>query len=66
MDSPLSPWLTVSIGVASMEVSHDELRTTLLLQADSALYCAKKAGRARVESYDPAVVSALASRPAPL
>ena len=37
-----------------------------LLQADSALYCAKKAGRDRVESYDPATVSALASRPAPL
>jgi len=65
-DSPVSPWLTVSIGVASMEVSHDELRATLLLQADSALYCAKKAGRTRAELYDPAVVSALASRPAPL
>jgi diguanylate cyclase (GGDEF)-like protein len=65
-DSPVSPWLTVSVGVASMEVSHDELRSTLLLQADSALYCAKRAGRARVELYDPEVVSALASRPAPL
>ena len=65
-DSQVSPWLSVSIGVASMEVSHDALRTSLLLQADSALYCAKKAGRARAESYDPAVVSALASRPAPL
>ncbi len=65
-DSPVDPSLTVSIGVASMVASPRESRSTLLLQADSALYCAKKAGRNRVESYDPATVSALASRPAPL
>ena len=65
-DSPVSSWLTVSIGVGSLVASPRESRATLLQQADSALYCAKKAGRARVELYDPEIVSALASRPAPL
>lgn len=65
-DSPVSPWLTVSIGVASLLVSPQESRSTLLQQADGALYCAKKAGRARLEVYDPEAVSALATRPAPL
>jgi diguanylate cyclase (GGDEF)-like protein len=65
-DSPVSPWLTVSIGVTSLVASPRESRSELVLQADSALYCAKKAGRARVEVYDPAMVNALASRPAPL
>jgi diguanylate cyclase (GGDEF)-like protein len=65
-DSPVSSWLTVSIGVASLVAAPRESRSNLLVQADSALYCAKKAGRARVEVYDPATVSALASRPAPL
>jgi diguanylate cyclase (GGDEF)-like protein len=65
-DSPVSPWLTVSIGVASLAASPKKTRANLVMQADSALYCAKKAGRARVDEYDPATVSALASRPAPL
>lgn len=65
-DSPVSEWLTVSVGVASLVVSPGESRVTLVQQADSALYCAKRAGRARVELYDPAMVNALASRPAPL
>jgi len=65
-DSPVSPWLTVSIGVATLLATPRESRATLLQQADGALYCAKKAGRARVEVYDPETVSALASRPAPL
>ena len=65
-DSPVSPCLTVSIGVASMQVTPVESCSTLLQQADSALYCAKKAGRARVDLYDPATVNALATRPAPL
>ncbi|MEO7938711.1 MAG: diguanylate cyclase, partial [Burkholderiaceae bacterium] len=65
-DSPVSPWLTVSIGVGSIAVTPEDSSATLLQQADSALYCAKKAGRARVELYDPVTVSALATRPAPL
>ena len=64
--SAVSQWLTVSIGVASIFASPRESRATLLQQADSALYCVKKAGRARAEVFDPAAVNALASRPAPL
>lgn len=65
-DSPISPCLTVSIGVGSMEVEPEDASAMLVQQADSALYCAKKAGRARVDLYDPATVSALATRPSPL
>ncbi len=65
-DSPVSPWLSISIGVASMAATPGETRATLVMQADSAMYCAKKSGRARAEFYDPEMVSALASRPAPL
>ena len=65
-DSPLSPWLSVSIGVASMQASHTELPAALTAQADNAMYCAKKAGRDRFEMFDPERVNALASRPAPL
>ena len=66
VDSPVSPWLTISVGVASIPASPAENRTTLVMQADSAMYCAKKSGRARAEIYDPEMVNALATRPAPL
>lgn len=66
IDSPVSPWLTISVGVASMAASPAENRAMLVMQADSAMYCAKKSGRARAEQYDPEMVSALATRPAPL
>jgi diguanylate cyclase (GGDEF)-like protein len=65
-EAPLSPWLSISVGVASMVASPGETRATLVMQADSAMYCAKKAGRARAEFYNPELVNALASRPAPL
>ena len=66
VDSPVTPWLTISVGVSSMSASPAENRATLVMQADSAMYCAKKSGRARAEHYDPDMVSALATRPAPL
>jgi len=65
-DSPLSSWLSISVGVASMKASNTELPVALTAQADSAMYCAKKAGRDRFEMFDPQRVNALASRPAPL
>ncbi len=65
-DSPLSPWLSVSVGVASMKASNAEIPAALTAQADSAMYCAKKSGRDRFEMFDPERVNALASRPAPL
>ncbi len=65
-DSPLSPWLTISIGVASLQASNSEIPAALIAQADGAMYYAKKAGRARFEVFDPERINALASRPAPL
>jgi len=65
-DSPVAPWLTVSIGVACLRATPAGSPSTLVQQADGALYCAKKAGRDRVEPYDPERVNALATRPAPL
>lgn len=65
-DSPISSWLSVSIGVASIAASNAETPVALVAQADQAMYCAKKGGRARVELFDLQAVSALSSRPAPL
>ena len=65
-ESPLSPWLSVSVGVATMKASNTDTPAALTAQADSAMYCAKKSGRDRFEMFDPERVNALASRPAPL
>ena len=49
-DSPVSPWLSLSIGVATATASADLLPETLLQWADSALYRAKDGGRDCVET----------------
>lgn len=46
--SPVSPVVTISVGVASCTPSDDVLASSLLEQADAALYRAKLAGRNRV------------------
>ncbi|MRR51525.1 MAG: diguanylate cyclase [Rhodocyclaceae bacterium] len=46
--SPLVPWVTVSIGVASKRPSSETPTDLLLSRADKALYDAKGAGRNRV------------------
>jgi hemerythrin len=43
--SPVGPELTVSIGVATAVPTPDAMATTLLEEADAALYAAKAAGR---------------------
>ena len=47
--SPVGPWLTVSIGVASVEVNAARPALSLIERADAALYRAKHLGRARYE-----------------
>ncbi|WP_407316075.1 GGDEF domain-containing protein [Pseudomonas sp. nanlin1] len=46
--SPVSPWITVSIGVAQLEEAHMTHFDSLLQRADQALYRAKQQGRDRV------------------
>ena len=50
-DSPASAWLSVSIGVATMVAAPGLSAATLVGNADSAMYKAKNAGRARFEVF---------------
>ena len=64
--SPVSPWLTVSIGVATIVAAPGLSPATLVREALAALAQAKDGGRARLETADPSPVSCPASLPAPL
>lgn len=44
-DSPISEWVTLSVGVASVVPTRDQPPESLLAQADAALYQAKRQGR---------------------
>jgi diguanylate cyclase (GGDEF)-like protein len=46
-NSPVSPWLTCSIGVATVVATQDQVPESLVRYADEALYRVKSAGRAR-------------------
>lgn len=50
-DSPVGPWLSLSIGVATLVAVPDLPPATLVQQADRAVVRAKEAGRARFEVY---------------
>jgi diguanylate cyclase (GGDEF)-like protein len=45
-NSPVSPWLTCSIGLATVVASPDQVPEVLVRRADEALYRVKSAGRA--------------------
>ena len=64
--SPVSPWLTVSIGVATIVAAPGLSPATLVREALAALGQAKEAGRARIETAEPSPVSGPASLPAAL
>ena len=49
VSSPVSPWVTVSMGVASLNVCQEGRQDTLLAAADQALYQAKFSGRNQVK-----------------
>ena len=53
--SPVSPWVTVSIGVSTVIPDEGEDERSWMAEADQALYRAKSQGRNRVESAEPAV-----------
>lgn len=50
--SPVSDWLTMSIGVASIVPSQGASQDSLVRRADAALYAAKKLGRAQYACAD--------------
>jgi len=50
--SPVSPWVTLSIGVAGVTPSADAKPSTLTRLADMALYQAKAQGRARLATHE--------------
>ena len=50
--STVSPWVTVSIGVAATQPIYEKSCTLLVEQADIALYQAKQDGRNRVASFE--------------
>ncbi|MGV8942889.1 sensor domain-containing diguanylate cyclase [Thermomonas sp.] len=52
-NSPVSPYVTISLGVAAVIPDVSTPAETLIEMADNALYSAKLAGRNRVEAYQP-------------
>lgn len=51
--SPLGPWVSISIGVASLQPRPELVAEQLVTAADAALYRAKQHGRARYEIARP-------------
>ncbi len=65
-DSPVAPWLTVSIGVATIVAAPGLSSEMLVDEGLRALAQAKEGGRARLQVADPQSVSRPASLPAAL
>jgi diguanylate cyclase (GGDEF)-like protein len=47
-------YVTISIGIASVQPTQDKPFITVATLADRALYSAKRSGRNRIEHYSPA------------
>ena len=65
-DSPVAPWLTLSIGLATLVPAPRVASATLVEAAEQALRRAKRSGRGRLEVFDAEPVSAPVSLPAAL
>lgn len=50
-NSNISPWVTASLGVASVVPTGDITASDLVHEADQALYCSKKQGRDRIAYF---------------
>jgi diguanylate cyclase (GGDEF)-like protein len=61
--SPASPWLTVSIGVATIVPGPRDAAGDLFATADSQMYAAKRAGRNRVAATRPDAPITIAQAP---
>jgi diguanylate cyclase (GGDEF)-like protein len=63
--SPVAPFLTVSVGVATATIEQHSSPEELVAAADQALYIAKRSGRNRVNvAYQEAVTRKIATPPA--
>ena len=51
-NSPIKPFVTISIGVASVKPEHGRSMTLLVEEADIALYEAKRKGRNQIRRFD--------------
>ncbi|MBM6619145.1 sensor domain-containing diguanylate cyclase [Bacillus suaedaesalsae] len=52
LTSLVEPYVTISLGVATVEPAHDPFSKKLIAEADQALYHSKKTGKNKVSSFE--------------